>query len=54
MRWAVLTGKPEGNRPRGKPRRRCEDEIRMALEETAWGVWSKFNWLKIGTGGGLL
>jgi hypothetical protein len=50
-------GKPEGKRPRGKPRRRCEDEIRggrQALEETAWGVWSKFNWLKIGTGGGLL
>ena len=47
MRWAghvarmeegrsafkILTGKPTGHRPLGRPRRRCEDNIRMNLEE---------------------
>ena len=29
----ILTGKPRGKRPLGRPRRRCEDTIRMDLEE---------------------
>ena len=47
MRWAghearmeedrsafkILTGKPTGKRPLGRPRRRWEDNIRMVLEE---------------------
>ena len=47
MRWAghvartekgrsafkILTGKPTGKRPLGKPRRRWEDNIRIDLEE---------------------
>jgi len=44
MRWAghvarmrgvyrVLVGKPEGNRPLGRPRRRWEDNIKMDLQE---------------------
>ena len=47
MRWAghvarmeegrstfkILTGKPTGNRPLGRPRRRWVDNIRMDLEE---------------------
>jgi hypothetical protein len=28
-----LIGKPEGKRPRGRPRRRWEDNIRMDLRE---------------------
>jgi hypothetical protein len=31
--FKILTGKPLGKRPLGRPRRRCEDNIRMALEE---------------------
>ena len=31
--FKILTGKPTGNRPLGRPRRRCEDNIRMDLEE---------------------
>jgi hypothetical protein len=50
----VLVGKPEGNRPLGRPRRRWEDGIRMDLREIGWGVWNGFNWLGIGIGGGLL
>ena len=29
----ILTGKPSGERPLGRPRRRWEDNIRMDLEE---------------------
>jgi hypothetical protein len=52
--YRVLVAKPEGRRPLGRPRRRWEDGIRMDLEEIGWGVWSGFNWLRIGTGGELL
>ena len=31
--FKILTGKPTGRRPLGKPRRRWEDNIRMDLEE---------------------
>ena len=31
--FKILTGKPTGKRPLGRPRRRWEDNIRMGLEE---------------------
>ena len=31
--FKMLTGKPTGKRPLGRPRRRWEDNIRMDLEE---------------------
>ena len=31
--FKILTGKPTGKRPLGKPRRRWEDNIRMDLKE---------------------
>jgi hypothetical protein len=47
MRWAgrvevriayrILIGKPEGNRPFGRPRCRWEDNIRMDHKEIGWG-----------------
>ena len=51
MRWAghaarmgedrgvhrVLAGKPEGKRPLGRPRRRCEDNIKRDLQEVEGG-----------------
>jgi hypothetical protein len=49
-----LVGKPEGKRPHGRPRRRWEDGIRMDLRAIGLGVWIGFDWLKTGTGGGLL
>jgi hypothetical protein len=53
--YRVLVGKPEGKkRPLGRPRHKWEDGIRMDLGETAWEVWIGFNWLRTGTGGGLL
>jgi hypothetical protein len=47
-------GKPEGNRPLGRPRRRWENGIRMDLRKIVWGVLSGFNWLRIRTVGRLL
>ena len=31
--FKILTGKPTGKRPLGRPRRICEDNIRMDFEE---------------------
>jgi hypothetical protein len=33
----VLVGKPEGKRPRGRPRHRWEDNIKMDLQEVGCG-----------------
>jgi hypothetical protein len=33
----VLVGKPEGKRPLGRPRRRCEDNIKMDFQEIGAG-----------------
>jgi hypothetical protein len=35
--YRVLVGKPEGKRPLGRPRRRWEDNVRMALQEVGFG-----------------
>jgi hypothetical protein len=35
--YKVLVGKPEGKRPLGRPKHRCEDGIKMDLRETGWG-----------------
>jgi len=35
--YRVLVGKPEGKRPRGRPRHRWEDHIKMALPEVECG-----------------
>jgi hypothetical protein len=35
--YRILVGKPEGKRPLGRPRRRWEYNIKMALRKTGWG-----------------
>jgi hypothetical protein len=35
--YRILVGNPEGKRPLGRPKRRCEDNIRMDHRETGWG-----------------
>jgi hypothetical protein len=52
--YKVLVGKPEGKRPLGRPRRRRENGIRMDLRDIGLGVCIGFDWLRRGTGGGLL
>jgi len=46
--YRVVVGKPEGQRPLGRHRRRCEDNIKMDLKEVCGLIW-----LRIGTGGRL-
>jgi len=36
--YRVCVGKLEGKRPLGRPRRRCEDNIRMDLQEVRYGA----------------
>jgi hypothetical protein len=31
--YKILVGKPEGKRPLGRPRRKCEDNIKMDLRD---------------------
>jgi hypothetical protein len=38
----VLVGKPEGNRPLGRPRRRWEDNIKVDLQEV---VYEDMDWI---------
>jgi hypothetical protein len=40
--YGLLVGKPEGNRPLGRPRRRWVDNIRMDLVEVGW---CDVNWI---------
>ena len=35
--FRVLVGKPEGKRPRGRPRRKWEENIKMDLQEVGCG-----------------
>jgi hypothetical protein len=34
---SILVGKPEGKRQLGRPRSRCEDNIKMGVREVEWG-----------------
>jgi hypothetical protein len=45
--YRVLVGKPEGNRPLRRPRRRWEDNIKLDLKELGCGVWAGLSWLRI-------
>jgi len=42
--YRVLVGKPEGQRPLGRPRRRWEDNIRMDLQEVECGG---MDWIEV-------
>jgi hypothetical protein len=42
--YRVLVGRPECNRPLGRPRRRWEDNIKLGLTEI--GI-DKVNWIRL-------
>jgi hypothetical protein len=52
--YKVLVGKPEGKRPLGRPRRRWEDGKNGSSGDWLGGMWIEFDWLRTGSGGGLL
>jgi hypothetical protein len=45
--YRVLVGKPEGKRPLGTPRRRCEDNIKVDLQEE---VHVGMDWIELAEG----
>ena len=50
----MLVGKPEGERPLGRPRHRWEDNVKVDLQGVRWvGAWTGSSWLRIGEGGWL-
>jgi hypothetical protein len=52
--YRVLVGKPEGNRPLGRPKPRWEDNIKMNLQELGGVTCTGLIWLRIGTDDGHL
>jgi hypothetical protein len=42
--YRILVGKPEGKRPLGRPRLRCEDNIKLDLREK--GI-DGTNWIRL-------
>jgi hypothetical protein len=53
--YRILMRRSEGRRPLGRPRRRWEDNIKMALHDEGWGgARTGLIWLKIEIGDGLL
>jgi hypothetical protein len=42
--YKVLMGNPEGKTPRGRPRHRWEDGIRMDLREIGW---RSIDWIQL-------
>jgi hypothetical protein len=49
--YRMLVGKPEGNRPLGRPRRRWIDNIRLDRGRMEWGFIDWFNLALDRTGG---
>jgi hypothetical protein len=43
--YRILVGKPEGERPLGRPRRRWVDNIKIGLRETGW---DGMDWIDLG------
>jgi hypothetical protein len=42
--YRVLVGKPEGKRPLGRPKLRCENNVKMDLQDVECGG---MNWIKL-------
>jgi hypothetical protein len=52
--YGILVGKPEGERPLRRPRRRWVDNIKMAFTHRMVWPFTGLMWLRIETSGGLL
>lgn len=52
-RMQIWIGQCERKRPSGRPKGRCEDNVRMYLKEVGWGIVGRVC-IRIGTSGGLL
>jgi hypothetical protein len=48
----ILTAKPEGKKPFGRPKFKWEGNTEKDLRETGFGVWVGFIWLNTEASGG--
>jgi hypothetical protein len=49
--YTALMGKPEGEKPHGRPRHRWESNMKMDLKEVGCKTWTGLIWFRIGAGG---
>jgi hypothetical protein len=52
--YRILVGKPEGKMPRGRPRRRWEDNNMIDFRKWDMRAWTGLTWLRIEAVGGHL
>jgi hypothetical protein len=45
--YRILVGRPEGRRPLGRPRRRCEDNMKTDLQDVGW---VGMDWIELAQG----
>jgi len=48
--YRILVGRPVGRIPRGRPRHRWWNDIKMDLQEVEWEALTRLIWLVIETG----
>jgi len=49
--YRVSVGRPEGRKRLGRPRRRCEDNVKMDFKKWDGEAWTGLIWLTIWIGG---
>jgi hypothetical protein len=54
LAYSISVGKHEPKRPLERPKRRCENNIRMNLREAGWESVDGCLWVRIVNNGGLL
>ena len=52
--YRVLSGRREGERPLGRPRRRFEDNIKKYIQDLGTKAWTELIWLMLETSDGHL
>jgi hypothetical protein len=52
--YRILVGKPGGNRPLGRPKRRWVNSVKIDLRETEWGGMDWIDLAQDGASGGFL
>jgi hypothetical protein len=52
--YNLIAGKPDGNLPQGRPKRRWVNYIKVDLGEFVWVMWTGLVWLRMGRSGELL
>jgi len=52
--YRVLLGRPDGKKPLGNCAQKCEDNIKINIEEVGWATWNRLIRLRVRIGGEML